>query len=249
MVARQHLRLLATLFCLNSGEFSVEETRESDAVIARRAKVAALRKERSRRALLGAAFELLGQESGRINNVDAVIARAGVTRGTFYNHFVSLDELLAHLSWEITHDFNLEVLQYLGTINSPAEEATIFTKAYLGRTEKDPKWGWGMVNLSSYGPILGAASHKMCERNVKRGMESGEYSCLTRRAGCDIALGSLFAAMNTILLHGNSRGHISSVVIGVLRALGVKHDRATVLARKRMPAIPDLATRNDSKTD
>ncbi|MHC8378420.1 TetR/AcrR family transcriptional regulator [Pseudomonas sp. MDT1-16] len=227
----------------------MEETRESDAVIARRAKVAANRKERSKLALLAAAFELLGQVSGRINNVDAVIARAGVTRGTFYNHYGSLDELLAHLSWEITHDFNLAVLRYLGTINSPAEEATIFTKAYLQRTEKDPKWGWGMVNLSSYGPILGAASHKMCESNVKRGIESGEYSCLTHRAGRDIALGSLFAAMNTVLLQGNSRGHISSVVIGVLRALGVQHDRAMVLAKQRMPVIPYLATRDDSMTD
>ncbi|MGR9178873.1 TetR/AcrR family transcriptional regulator (plasmid) [Rhizobium leguminosarum] len=214
---------------------------ESDAVVARRAEVAKARRERSRQALMSAAFDLLGREFGRIDNVDAIVVQAGVTRGTFYNNYGSLDELLKYLSKHITHGFNLKVLEYIGSISSPPEQATIFTKAYMQKASADHRWGWGMVNLSLYGPILGSASSRMTESNVRRGIESGDYTCASVSVGCDIASGALLAGMMRILREGNSKGYISGVAQGVMLALGVQEERAKLLARKRLPSTLGLA--------
>jgi hypothetical protein len=217
----------------------MEKKVESDAVKARRIEVARVRRERSQQALLSTAFDLLGREYGRIHNVDAIVAQAGVTRATFYNHYGSLEELLTSLSWKISHNFNLKVLEHIGTISYPPEQSTIFIKAYLQKAVTDPRWAWSMVNLSLYGPLLGAASHKMCTANVKRGMKSGDYSCTSASAGRDITLGSLLAAMMTILREGNGKGYVPSVVLGIMLALGVPDDRAQKLSKRRLPLFLD----------
>lgn len=221
-------------------EKMVDKKPESPAVIARRIEVARVRRERTRHALLNAAFDLLGHEFGRIHNVDAVADQAGVTRGTFYNHYTSLDELLGALTREITHDFNLKVLDHIGAITSPPEQSAIFLKAYLQGTLASPQWGWSMVNLSLYGPVLGTATLRMSEDNVKRGMKSGDYTCGSAKAGRDIAQGALLAAMATLLREGDSKGYVPGIVRGILLALGVPDDLANTLAKKSLPPIFEL---------
>lgn len=209
---------------------------ESAAVVARRWEVARIRKERTQQALMAAAFDLLGREYGRIANVDVVVAQAGVTRATFYNHYTSLEELLRSLSRHMTHDFNAQVIDYIGSISSPPEQSAIFIKAHLQKAYSAPRWGWGMVNLSLYGPIFGYESNRLTESNIQRGIDSGDYTCTSVSAGCDVATGALFAAMTRILKEGNSKGYIPEVVRGILLSWGVAHERARALARKRLPS-------------
>jgi AcrR family transcriptional regulator len=196
-----------------------------------------VRRERTRESLLGAAFDLLGREFGHISTVDTVIVHAGVARGTFYNHYNSLEELLTSLSRHITHDFNLRVLDHIGTISSPPEQAAVFLKAYLQKASVDSRWGWGMVNLSVYGPIFGAACHRMTESNVRRGIESGDYICTSISVGSDIASGALLAGMMHILREGDSKGYIPGIVQSIMLAWGMPDDRAKSLARKRLSPL------------
>ncbi|WP_180166519.1 integrase arm-type DNA-binding domain-containing protein [Stenotrophomonas sp. SbOxS2] len=111
----------------------------------------------------------------------------------------------------------------------------------LSVAEKLSRWGWGMVNLSLYGPIFGSASHRMTESNVRRGIASGDDTCASVSAGCDIASGTLLAAMMRIVREGNDKSYIPEVVRGIMLALGVPEARAKALARKRLPFMFDFA--------
>lgn len=213
---------------------------ESSAVLARRIRVARRRRERSRLALMTAAFELLGKESGSIGSVDAVAKQAAVTRGTFYNHYPRLEDLLSSLSDHITRDFNLKILAHVGQDTPPPEQATFFIKAYLKKAALDPRWGWNMVNLAPHGPLFGVASNRLSEGNIRRGLAIGDYTCASVSAGSDIASGALFAGIVRIVRKGETGEYISGITRGTMLALGVVAERADDLALRPLPVNFDL---------
>jgi AcrR family transcriptional regulator len=55
---------------------------------------------RTRERLLTAGFELIGEGGAEGASIDALVARAGISKQTFYNHFSDRDELTAALSLE-----------------------------------------------------------------------------------------------------------------------------------------------------
>ena len=60
-----------------------------------------LRRTTTRSALLAAAEELFGLRGFAGVSVDEITARAGVAKGTFYNHFADKADLAHHLALEI----------------------------------------------------------------------------------------------------------------------------------------------------
>ena len=51
------------------------------------------KKARTRLALLRAAVDLLGHEDGRLARVEDIVQSVGMTRTTFYNYFVSREDI------------------------------------------------------------------------------------------------------------------------------------------------------------
>lgn len=62
-------------------------------------------KQETRRALLGAAREAFAEEGLEGPSLDAICARAGFTRGAFYVHFRSRDDLVVAVMEEALGDF------------------------------------------------------------------------------------------------------------------------------------------------
>jgi AcrR family transcriptional regulator len=58
---------------------------------------------RTRQRLLQAGFELIGEGGAESTSIDALVARAGISKQTFYNHFTDRDQLTAALTLESRH--------------------------------------------------------------------------------------------------------------------------------------------------
>ena len=62
------------------------------------------RKERRRKELLSAAWELFGEKGFDATTINDITQRAGVSHGTFYVHFPSKESVLQHLGQEVLED-------------------------------------------------------------------------------------------------------------------------------------------------
>jgi AcrR family transcriptional regulator len=195
------------------------------------------KRERTRKRIFETTFGLIGHERGLSVRIEQICAAAGVSRGTFYNYFSSMEELFQLLAVELSHDFNASVIATLSTIESSAERTNAAVQHYLKRARRDPAWGWAMVHLSAAGPFFGAETFEACHSTIERGIKSGEFHIPHAQYGRDLLLGTCLAAMRSTLRGEGARSQPRIVSHLILRALGVPDDRAREISESSLPEL------------
>jgi AcrR family transcriptional regulator len=203
--------------------------------VERRAQIGQEKRSRTRATLLEATFTLLGREKGLGTRIEEICAAASISRGSFYNYFVSMDELLEALSYELNHDFNNGVQEVVGRMATAAERAGAAIRYYLERALQDPQWAWAMVNISAGGPIFGAETYRHAQVTIEQGIASGEFDLPGPNSGRDLLLGTTLAAMVTQLHNPPSATYAASVTRNVLRGLGVAPVLVEDLVQRPLP--------------
>lgn len=193
--------------------------------VERRAQIGLEKRARTRAMLLEVTFALLGREGGLTTRIEEICEAAGVSRGTFYNYFNSVEELYDALSFELNHEFNVKVTDILMQMPTAAERAGSAIRYYLDRAIRDPKWAWAMVHVSASGPIFGADTYKHAQATAEDGIATGEFELTGPNSGRDLQLGATLAAMKTQLTNSPSPSYAASVARHVLRGMGVPKDR------------------------
>lgn len=211
--------------------------RASDARAERRAQIGQEQRARTRAAILDATFHVIGHEHGRLARIEQIVQVAKIARPTFYTYFSSMEELFNALSYELSHDFNTAVHAYYKTLGSPAEQTSAAVRYNLNKALADHKWAWSMINMSFGGPIFGAENFAAATATVKAGIETGHFTITDVRVGRDLVLGTVLAAMKTIVAGTRVKSYPEAVTLQVLIGLGVSTAKANKLVA--MP-LPDL---------
>jgi AcrR family transcriptional regulator len=204
---------------------------------ARRAKIGADRRTRTRARLLATARVLYGREGGRTTRIEDICEHAGMARGTFYNHFSGLDDLQAALFEEISLSFDQAVHVVFEVLGNPAERTSAAIRYYLTHMLDDQEWGWCMVNT---GMGIGSFHDNVIERvseTIQEGIDAGQFSIASAQAGRDILLGAGLAGANSLLTGEVTGRHIEDVALGVLRALGVSDVQAGKIVAAPLPPL------------
>ncbi len=204
--------------------------------VGRRAQIGVEKRARTRKAILESAFTLIGHDRGLSTRIEEVCEAAGISRGTFYNYFNSIEELFDALSYELNHDFNTAVTEFLNSLPTAAERCGAAVRYYLSRALKDPKWAWAMVHISAAGPIFGADTYSHAEATAAQGAVSGEFDA-PANVGRDIQLGITLSAMMTQLKDPSLTTYPETITRHVLRALGVSAARIEEIASQPLPGI------------
>jgi AcrR family transcriptional regulator len=191
----------------------------------------------TRTRILDATFKLIGHEHGLQVRIEEVCALAGVSRGTFYNYFPSMENLFQVLAIELSHDFNQAVVATLEGIEDCAVGTNAAIQHYLKRAQRDPAWGWAMVHLSATGPMLGQESYEACLGTMERGIKAGDFNVPNAQCARDILLGSCLASMVSTLRGQTVRSSPKIIAFHVLRALGVQEERARSIAAQPLPDV------------
>jgi AcrR family transcriptional regulator len=199
-----------------------------------------VKRERTRKKLLEAAFGLIGNEKGLTVRIEEICAKAHVSRGTFYNYFTSLEQLFEVLAIELSHELNSALVSSWDETRSHAEGSNAAVQHYLNYARRDPAWAWAMVHLNAFGPTFGAESWEACYRSIAQGIEAGEFDVPDATIGRDLMTGTVMAAVRTMLRSGSSGSEPRVVAYHILRALGVPDTRAREVADS---PLPELAVR------
>jgi AcrR family transcriptional regulator len=195
--------------------------------LARRAEIGEMKRARTRAGILQAAIRVLGHEQGRLMTVDNVFSEAGVSRGTFYNHFDGRDQLLREVAYELMHDFDAAVRSALESEASVTVRTAYWPRHYMHRVRSDPRWGWALVNVSLIGPQLFAEeTQRQARLNLEEGVAAKEFKVDSVEAVLDLGWGSLLAASVTMLRGQAPPDHPEQVALLHLRALGVPEAKA-----------------------
>ena len=107
-----------------------------------RTAAAAFRRARMRERLLDAVLDLYqpGQGSGSLV-IDDVIRAAGVSRGSFYKYFASLDAAVNELGERMTADLIADFRRLFDDVTDPLVRAVGGAAMAMARGWHDPRWG------------------------------------------------------------------------------------------------------------
>src|SRR6266853_2600740 len=90
-----------------------------------RSKVAEKKRTLMRRKLLEATMRVMANHAGMTPVIDDVIREAKVSRGTFYNYFDSLDEVLVAIGQELTDQMTTDILPVYDVLTEPWERVAV----------------------------------------------------------------------------------------------------------------------------
>jgi AcrR family transcriptional regulator len=201
---------------------------------ARRAENGRIKRAKTRESLLYAAFEVLGHETSRNAQIEDVLAKAGMSRGTFYNYFQSREDLLNTISFELSHHFDIG----LEHTADPPTRTSFAIRTYLRQAWQDRQWGWAIINISLNGQVLfGAATYRYAMETMQAGVDSGDFTIPSVRHGLDLLTGASLMAMNSLLRDEVGVEYIEEIALLILLGLGISRVRAEALVRLPLPAL------------
>ncbi len=209
----------------------------SDAGMLRRAEIGRQRRARTRARIVAAAFDLFGEENGLYSRIEDIADRAGITRPTFYNHFAGMEDLREALTHEVTHDFLVAVTQTVNALPDPRDRAATALRYYLHRAREDRRWAWSMINMSANGVFLGSETYRQAEQTVREGIDAGVLTIPSSALGRDIILGSVLAAMTSLVKHVMPQDYPEEIAEHILLALGASAAIARRTARLDLPPL------------
>ncbi len=205
--------------------------------LARRAEIATEKRNRTRSAILVAAFRLIGEERGQFQRVEDFCKAADVARGTFYKYFAGIDSLYTILADELSADFDASVHQVMDAKTTSAARVSAAVRYYLQAALDNPRWGWAMVHTSMGREVFGPDVSGRAKSTIEEGIATGEFHLGTAEMGKALLLGACLGGTLDILHGRTAPSFPNQMARSILLALGVNEDSATAVADEPLPIL------------
>ena len=196
-----------------------------------RTRVGRDRSARTKVRILGAALEVFAEKGPDAPVVDDFIRAAGIARGTFYNHFQSVEQLLEAASiWTI--DSAVEAIdEALGGIESSGFRFGTGIRLFLASAEANPIWCRFVARVWKLGQL------EVPRRDLRDGVKSGEFHCPSVDAGMDVVLGGIRQALFRIGSEQAPRDYRDRVIEVCLQALGAAPELIRQVVAQDLPPM------------
>jgi AcrR family transcriptional regulator len=133
-----------------------------------RTKVAESKRAATRHKLLEAAMRLFSDQTGPTPVIDDVIREAKVSRGTFYNYFDSLDEVLAAISHELSDQMTTDILPVHDVLLEPWQRLAVGFRLFMVRAMLDRKWAGFVTRVDAW------QHNTLVAKNIRADLEQGK---------------------------------------------------------------------------
>lgn len=191
-----------------------------------RAEIGEQRRLRTRGRILRAAAQVIAETGTDRATVDDFIVAAGVSRGTFYNHFKSQQELLDELWRIVGREPFLEIGRLCGEIACPVERFAATTRMVLMRATVDHTWGWLIVALSASEATLTDDLRAYPLPDLMAGKHAARFRYKSEKAAVDLVVGAMRAGLRALLGGRREAQYPQSLCNMLLLALGVSQREA-----------------------
>ena len=202
-----------------------------------RPRVAAEKRERMRARLVETALEVFAERGVGASVIQEVIARAGVSQGTFYNYFRTNEDLLQAVSQEL----NNELVQWIeGAVlrhADPAQRLADGVRLYMHKARAFPLFGRFLVQAG-----LGLASpanqiYVNVPPHIEAGFAQGRFERMPMAVALDFVSGSAMAAIARMASEPVADDYPEQIVATLLHALGMSAAEARAIAFAPLAAL------------
>lgn len=156
------------------------------------------RKAAHRMAILDAAEQLLAR-SGDDVSIEAVAHRAGLAKGTIYNHFANKDALLRAVARRVREVAAEKVTVAVNGIEDAPSRLAAGIGVYLALARDDPDRGAILARLIQEAIDPAAPINATLLAELERGNARGDLDAHPARAGVTMVLAVVQAAMMTAM--------------------------------------------------
>jgi AcrR family transcriptional regulator len=184
--------------------------------------------------ILSAALEVFAEKGPEAPVVDDFVRAAGIARGTFYNHFQSVEQLLEATSVWTTEAAVHAIDQALGGVRGSAVRFGTGIRLFLASAEANPVWCRFVARVWKLGQL------EASQRDLREGVKRGEFHVPGLDVGFDVVLGGLREALFRMGSGETPRDYRDRVVEACLQALGATPDIITRVLAQDLPPLEHL---------
>jgi len=198
-----------------------------------RTRVGRARSSRTDARILAAALEVFAEKGPDAPVVDDFVRAAGIARGTFYNHFQSVEQLLEATSiWTIDAAVQAIDRSLRSVSGGPGIRFGTGIRLFLTSAEASPVWCRFVARVWKLGAL------EAPRRDLRNGLKRGEFRVPNAEAAMDVVLGGLREALFRMGNERPPRGYRDRVLEVCLQALGAE---PALIARVLAQELPPLA--------
>lgn len=179
------------------------------------------RRAGTRASIIQAALQVYARMGPDAPVVDDFVEAVGMSRGTFYYHFSTTDELLmATIEW-LRDNLACAVTESVGEFTDAVDRTAIAMRAHLEWATSDPR----ICAFFARVPQVTELGRREASATLREGVASGDFNVSNVNAACDLIVGSLAETVRQAALRPITAQRSSEVVTLVLAGLGVPHER------------------------
>lgn len=206
-----------------------------------RVRVGAQRREKTRLRLLQSALAVYVRKGLDATVIDDVIAEAGVSRGTFYNHFSTIGELQLALAVELSNEALASVDPVVLALGDPVHRFSAGTRLYMQTALAYPDWGRFITSVGTRIAARGQLIDQYLTRDIRDAIALDRLVVPNVQVARDIVLGSIFYGMETMLTEKTDEHHAEELVATFLRGMGIAATEADQIAHMPLPDIGPIS--------
>lgn len=200
-----------------------------------RTRVGRERRARTESRIVDAALHVFAERGPDAPVIDEFVRVAGVSRGTFYNHFESVEELLHATSAWTTRQVVQSVERDLAGLEDPTLRLGVGLRLFFARAERDPLWCRFVARVWKIG------GQELPLRDLAEGIRLGHFRVPSREAAFDLLFGGIREALRR-LGQGKAPASFAEQMTEIcLQALGTDPRRIKATLAHPLPEFPDRA--------
>jgi AcrR family transcriptional regulator len=211
---------------------------ETMPVVDHRTRVGRERSARTERRILEAALAVFAERGPDAAVIDDFVQAAGIARGTFYNHFATIQDLLQATSEWTTRETIEAIESAMHGIEGPTLRLGVGLRLFFQRARRDPVWCRFVTKVWSLGGL------ELPLRDLAAGMRTGTFRVSDGDAARDVVLGAVRSALARIAVRRTAATFGDRVTELCLYALRADPRRiAEALAYELPPLITATTSR------
>lgn len=150
-----------------------------------------------RQKLLDAALHVFCTTGANTPVIDDVIREAKVSRGTFYRHFNSLDEVLSVLGQSLSDQMTSDIQSFYDVLDKPWQRISVGFRIFLVRALLDREWAGFIVRVDAWTHRALVAS--CIRQDLEAGLRAGWLEFERIDVATDFMMGASARCIQAIL--------------------------------------------------
>ncbi len=202
-----------------------------------RALNAELRRKRTRARLIEAALAVIAEKGPDAASIEDFVVAAGVSRGTFYNYFPAVEDLLEALNAQMGAALDERYAAVTQGVRDPALGLALVIQESFRIAAVDPARAWVALRIDGTLAPRQAEAVARFDAIYRGAVERGRFRPTDVDAARNLLFGAIRMAQSEMLAARVDAAHTVDLVALLLAAYGVPHEEASEISRQAADTI------------